>query len=59
MEGVSSEVSKVIHDDIYTPKENFFLVVGLICALGESRTNVVEYTQEKPHPKIVLPCKDL
>lgn len=56
MESVSGEVCKVIHDDIYTPKEDLLLVAGLICALGKSRTDMVKYSYEEPHPKIVLPC---
>lgn len=56
MEGVSGEISKVIHDDVNTPEENFFLVICIFRALGESRTDVVEYPDEEPHPEIVLSC---
>jgi hypothetical protein len=56
MEGVSGEAAEVIHDDVYTPEEDFFLAVCLICVLGESRTDMVENTYEEPHPEIVLSC---
>ncbi len=38
----SSKVSKVIHDDVHTPEEDFFLISCLFLGLSKSRTNMVE-----------------
>lgn len=59
MESVSGEVAEVVHDYVHTPEEDFFLVVGLISALGESRSDVIENPYEEPHPEIVLSCQSL
>lgn len=50
----ASYSSQAVHDDIYTPEHDFFLVVLVYFLLIEWSADVIEYTQDEPHPEIVL-----
>jgi len=54
LELVSGETSQMIHDNVYAPKHDLFLIVGLLFCL-QVGPYVVEDSYEKPDPDVVLP----
>lgn len=48
------KISKVVHDDVDTPEQNFLLAIVFILIFTERWADVIKNADYEPHPEVVL-----